>query len=90
MEKAKVYFSKNITPENVIRLYEALGKALLSTLLSMVREVLFGVGLALLLPRFFGLDGVLYSMPVADVLTFVLSAAALAVTYRRLSRPQAA
>ena len=24
MEKAKVYFSKNITPENVIRLYEAL------------------------------------------------------------------
>ena len=28
MEKAKVYFSKNITPENVIRLYEALGKAL--------------------------------------------------------------
>ena len=69
---------------------QALGKALLSTLLSMVREVLFGVWLALLLPRFFGLDGVLYSMPVADVLTFVLSAAALAVTYRRLSRPQAA
>ena len=28
MEKAKVYFSKNITPENVIRMYEALGKAL--------------------------------------------------------------
>ena len=48
------------------------------------------MGLALLLPRFFGLDGVLYSMPVADVLTFVLSAAALSVTYRRLSRPQAA
>lgn len=25
MEKAKVYFSKEITPENVVRLYEALG-----------------------------------------------------------------
>ena len=43
-------------------------------MLSMVREVVFGVGFALLLPRFFGLDGVLYSMPVSDVLTFVIAA----------------
>ena len=53
---------------------QAMGKALESTALSMVREVVFGVGFALLLPRFFGLDGVLYSMPVSDVLTFVISA----------------
>ena len=39
----------------------------------MVREVRFGVGFALLLPILFGLDGVLYSMPVSDILTFVLS-----------------
>ena len=43
-----------------------------STLLSMVREVVFGVGFALLLPRFWGLDGVLYSMPISDFLTFAL------------------
>ena len=52
---------------------QSLGKAFLSTLLSMVREVVFGVGFALLLPILFGLDGVLYSMPVSDILTFVLS-----------------
>ena len=52
---------------------QAIGKALASTLLSMFREVVFGVGFALLLPVFFGLDGVLYSMPVSDVLTFVIS-----------------
>ena len=52
---------------------QAMGKALESTALSMVREVVFGVGFALLLPRFFGLDGVLYSMPVSDVLTFAIS-----------------
>ena len=52
---------------------QSLGKALLSTVLSMVREVVFGVGFALLLPVFFGLDGVLYSMPVSDLLTFILS-----------------
>ena len=28
MEKAKVYFMKEITPENLIRIYEALGKKL--------------------------------------------------------------
>ena len=43
---------------------QAMGKAAASTLLSMIREVVFGVGFALLLPVFFGLDGVLYSMPV--------------------------
>lgn len=63
---------------------QALGKSFLSTALSMVREVVFGVGFALLLPRFFGLDGVLYSMPVSDALTFLLSAAVLIRTYRSL------
>ena len=65
---------------------QAMGKALESTALSMVREVVFGVGFALLLPRFFGLDGVLYSMPVSDVLTFVISAVLIARTYAALNR----
>lgn len=63
---------------------QAVGKALPSTLLSMFREVVFGVGFALLLPVFFGLDGVLYSMPVSDALTFVISAVIIAGTYREL------
>ena len=63
---------------------QSLGKALTSTALSMVREVVFGVGFALLLPLFFGLNGVLYSMPVSDVLTFILSAAVIRYTYKTL------
>ena len=46
---------------------QAMGKAAESTVLSMIREVVFGVGFALILPVYFGLDGVLYSMPVSDV-----------------------
>ena len=65
---------------------QSLGQALLSTALSMVREVVFGVGFALLLPRFFGLDGLLYSMPVSDLLTFLISAAVIAATYRTLNK----
>lgn len=65
----------------------AVGKALASTMLSMFREVVFGVGFALLLPVFLGLDGVLWSMPVSDVLTFVISAVIIVKTYRDLDAP---
>jgi len=63
---------------------QSLGKALLSTALSMIREVVFGVGFALLLPVFFGLDGVLYSMPVSDILTFLITLWAIWYTCREL------
>ena len=56
-----------------------------STALSMVREVVFGVGFALLLPRFFGLDGVLYSMPMSDILTFLIAGYLICKTYRELN-----
>ena len=65
---------------------QAMGKAAESTILSMMREVVFGVGFALLLPRFFGLDGVLYSMPVSDALTFVIAIFLICGTYRDLNR----
>ncbi len=64
---------------------QAVGRALASNLLSVLREVVFGVGFALLLPRFFGLDGVLYSMPLSDVLTFAVSAVLIVRTHRQLS-----
>lgn len=63
------------------------GKALISSLLSLFREVVFGVGFALLLPVFFGLDGVLYSMPVSDVLTFVISLVVIFKEMKALSMP---
>lgn len=64
---------------------QAMGKAVDSTMLSMVREILFGVGFALILPIFFGLDGVLYSMPVSDILTAIISAVIITKTFKELS-----
>lgn len=58
-----------------------------STLISMIREIVFGVGLALLLPLYFGLDGVLYSMPVSDFLTFLIAAIVIVRVYKELSLP---
>ena len=64
---------------------QSLGRAFASTAISMVREVLFGVGFALLLPCWFGLDGVLYSMPVSDLLTFFICLTVIFYTYRTLN-----
>lgn len=64
---------------------QAMGKAAASTALSMIREVVFGVGFALLLPVFFGLNGVLYSMPVSDILTFVIAVFLICGTYKELN-----
>ena len=63
---------------------QVMGKALESTILSMVREIVFGVGFALLLPLKFGLDGVLYSMPLSDLLTFLIAVFLIIQTYREL------
>ena len=65
---------------------QAMGKAVESTALSMIREIVFGVGFALLLPRFFALDGVLYSMPVSDVLTFLVTLYIVARTLKELGK----
>lgn len=65
---------------------QSLGRAWVSTMLSMLREIVLGVGFVLLLPTRFGLNGVLFSMPAADVCTFLVSFVVIVLTYRRLRR----
>lgn len=68
---------------------QAMGKAAASTALSMLREVVFGVGFAILLPVFWGLDGVLFSMPVSDILTFIVAVILIYHTYKELNAKEA-
>ena len=65
---------------------QAIGKTVMSTSLSLIREIVLGVGLALLLPVFFGLDGVLYSMPAADLLTFIVAIFLIVMVFRELNK----
>ena len=67
---------------------QAMGRAFASTALSMIREIVFGVGFALLLPLFFGLDGVLYSLPVSDFLTFAVALLLIRGTYKQLEKSE--
>ncbi|MCD7745003.1 MAG: MATE family efflux transporter [Lachnospiraceae bacterium] len=65
---------------------QSLGKAALSSILSLIREVVFGVGWALILPVFFGLDGVLYSMPLSDLLTAVIAVVMIRRIFQMLKK----
>lgn len=64
---------------------QALGKAAVSTIISLTREIIFGVFLPILMPIFMGLDGLLWSFPVADILTFVIAIFFIRHTYNELS-----
>lgn len=66
---------------------QAMGRPYISAGLSMIREIIFGAGLTIIMPMFMGLEGVLWSMPASDALTFIVSAIVIAMIYRELSKP---
>ena len=64
---------------------QAMGKPWVSVGLSMTREIIFGAGLTILMPIFMGLEGVLWSMPASDALTFIVSVAVIIMIYKELN-----
>ncbi|MDO5439725.1 MAG: MATE family efflux transporter, partial [Erysipelotrichaceae bacterium] len=51
-------------------------------------EIVLGVALPVILPLFFGLNGILYSMPLADILTFLITVAVILSIYRSLKQEE--
>ncbi len=66
--------------------FQAAGKARLSMLLMLSRQVLLLIPAILILPRFLGLLGIYYSVPLADVGSALLTGACLLLELRRLER----
>ncbi len=57
----------------VNQLYQSLGFVKGATVLASCRQGIFFVPLIFILPYFFGLDGILATQPMADILTFLVS-----------------
>jgi len=53
--------------------FQAIGKALPALLLTLTKQGFFLIPLVLIMPRFFGLDGVWFSFPIADVLSTLIT-----------------
>lgn len=65
---------------------QAVGKPVKSAILSLARQIIFFVPTALILPIFLGVEGVLWTGPVADGLAFLLSLAFLLHERNHLKR----
>jgi len=57
--------------------FQAIGKALISMILSMLRQVIVLIPLLLILPLFLGLDGIWYAPPAADLISAIVTAIVL-------------
>ena len=69
--------------------FAAIGKPIRGLLLALTRQVFFLVPLLVVLPLFWGLDGLLFATPIADFIAFVTSALTMRAELRRLPRTQA-
>lgn len=55
--------------------FAAIGKPIKGLILSMTRQVIFLIPLIIILPLFFGLNGILFAAPVADFIAFITTTA---------------
>ena len=66
--------------------FQATGQPLKASILSMLRQLLLLIPLILILPRFFGLNGILFAAPVADTLSAVIVAFFIVPEMKKLNR----
>lgn len=69
--------------------FSSIGKARLSFFLSLSRQVFFLIPALLILPRFIGLDGIWYAMPLSDLLATVVSLTFLIHQFKLLDEKHA-
>ena len=66
--------------------FQATGQPLKASLLSMLRQLILLIPLLLILPLFFGLNGLLYAGPCADISSAVIVALFILPEMRKLNR----
>ena len=69
--------------------FQAVGKPNQATLLSLSRQVIIFIPLLIILPRYFGLEGVWWSAPLSDIGAFLLTGIWLWVEIKTLSKNEA-
>lgn len=69
--------------------FQSIGMASKAIFLSMTRQLLFLIPLLIILPRFYGVYGVWFSMPVADLVASIISAVMLILQFRKFKKESA-
>jgi len=66
--------------------FQNTGKPTTSILLTLTRQVFFLIPLLLILPRFFQFDGILYSGPISDAVSALITGVFILIEIRRLNK----
>lgn len=66
--------------------FQAVGKPIQSTILSLSRQVLIFIPLLLILPNFYGIEGVWITAPIADALAVMMTAAFLFFEIKKMRK----
>ena len=69
--------------------FSSIGKAYKGTFLSLTRQILFLLPLIVALPHFFGIMGVLYAGPIADLLSFAVGLSMVIVEFKHINKLEA-
>lgn len=70
----------------VANFFQSIGKAKVSVFLSLSRQLVFLIPMLLVLPTLYGVDGVWYSMPVADTISALVTAIIIYLFMRKINK----
>ncbi len=69
-------------------LFQAVGDPLKASIVSLTRDIVLFVPLVIILPKFMGVEGVLYAAPLADLLGFIITLILLIIFFKKLANKQ--
>lgn len=69
--------------------FTSIGKPIKGIFIALTRQVIFFIPLLLLLPNFFGIDGVMYAAPISDTVSTLLALTLVFLEFRIMKRQKA-
>ena len=68
--------------------FAAIGKPIKGAMLSLTRQIFFLIPLILILPLFFGIEGIIYASPAADVISFITVMIFIVMEMKKMTQKQ--
>ena len=64
--------------------FPSIGKALKGAFLSLSKQIIFLLPLLIILPHFFGIDGIMYATPISDLIAFFIAVILLFMELKKM------
>lgn len=69
-----------------ITFFQAIGKAKPSIILTLVRQVIALIPFIIILPYFFGVEGIFFAQPISDLITLAISVILIKKSFEQLTK----